>query len=119
MNFVFIHTQHETLADQALLHFSKNKSSQNVPKSVMIIKSQFTYYFYSKLQDIDNTRDGTKKSKYEIQYRCCVIMLYYVNVIYLIDILTWRSNISVSLELECDMMIMSVNNLREHSQGQS
>ena len=31
-------------------------------------------------------------------------MLYYVNVIFEIDILTKKSSISVSLKLECDMM---------------
>ena len=53
----------ETRAEQAFFLFSKKISSQNLSKSVIIIKSHFTSHFYSKLQHLDNTRDCINKNR--------------------------------------------------------
>ena len=68
---------------------------------------------YSDTQNLDKTL-ALLLRLYANEYRCCVIILYYVNVICQIDILTCRSRLSVSLKIKN----VSKHNTKEYSQGQ-
>ena len=55
--------EEETRAQQALLRFSKKIWLYNSSKFVIIIKSHFTYHFYSNSHDLENNRDGINKNQ--------------------------------------------------------
>ena len=63
---MFIHASRGTkkhVAKQAMLRFSKKIWFKNSSKSVIIIKSHFTYHFYSISRDLESNRDDINKNQ--------------------------------------------------------